>query len=94
MPCSVSVHMPLGHPTEERNVSVGQTGPFVRAGSHSPNWSMLACCFNPRVLIVAAVVIGGVALLDRSLLLAALPFALYLICPISMLLMVWSMNRK
>ena len=54
---------------------------------------MLKMCLNPKVL--AGLVVAGVAiyLIAPNLIAAALPILLLAACPLSMLLMMWSMQH-
>jgi UPF0716 family protein affecting phage T7 exclusion len=54
---------------------------------------MLKMCLNPKVL--AGIAVAGVAiyLVAPGLVAAALPFLLLAACPLSMLLMMWSMQH-
>ena len=54
---------------------------------------MLKCCLNRNVLIGVAVVAGGVLLVAPASLGAVLPLLVLAICPLSMVLMMWGMNR-
>ncbi len=64
------------------------------SGYAAPKSNMLACCFNPRVLIGIGLAIGGVAFFAPGLLRTVVPYLLYLICPLSMVLMMFMMNRS
>lgn len=58
---------------------------------HASISEMLKCCMNPRVLIGLGAVAVGIALIKPGLLATAGPLLLYLICPLSMGLMMWMM---
>lgn len=60
---------------------------------HASLWDALRCCLNPRVLIGLGAVALGIAFLKPTLLATAGPLLLYLICPLSMGLMMWMMMR-
>jgi hypothetical protein len=54
---------------------------------------MLKMCLNPKVLAGLAAVGVGTYLVAPDLVLAALPILLLAACPLSMLLMMWSMQH-
>ena len=54
---------------------------------------MLKMCLNPKVLAGLAAVGVGIYLVAPDLVLAALPILLLVACPLSMLLMMWSMQH-
>jgi UPF0716 family protein affecting phage T7 exclusion len=54
---------------------------------------MLKMCLNPKVLAGLAVMGGGVYLFAPGLLAEAVPILLLAVCPLSMLLMMWSMQH-
>jgi hypothetical protein len=54
---------------------------------------MLKMCLNPKVLAGLAVVGVGVYLFAPGLLAEAVPILLLAACPLSMLLMMWAMQR-
>ncbi len=54
---------------------------------------MLKCCFNPKVFLALGAVAVGIFLFAPSLTLPALPILVALLCPISMLAMVFVMGR-
>jgi hypothetical protein len=54
---------------------------------------MLKMCLNPKVLAGLAVVGVGIYLFAPGLLAAAIPILLLAACPLSMLLMMWAMQR-
>ena len=70
---------------------------FVKRVSPAPGhvslWESLRCCLNPRVLIGLGAVAVGIALIRPGLLVPVGPLLLYLICPLSMGLMMWMMMR-
>ncbi len=53
---------------------------------------MLKMCLNWKVLVGLAVVGAGMYFLMPDLALAALPFLVLAVCPLSMMLMMWSMR--
>ena len=55
--------------------------------------NVLKCCFNWRVIVGLAAVALGVALLVPRSLTAIGPLLFYAICPLSMLVMMWTMYR-
>jgi Protein of unknown function (DUF2933) len=54
---------------------------------------MLKACLNPKVLAGLALVGVAVYLIAPNLIAAALPILLLAACPLSMLLMMWSMQH-
>jgi hypothetical protein len=54
---------------------------------------MLKMCLNPKVLAGLAVVSLGIYLFAPGLLAEAVPILLLAACPLSMLLMMWTMQR-
>lgn len=63
------------------------------APGHISLWESLRCCLNPRVVIGLGAVAVGIALIRPGLLATVGPLLLYLICPLSMGLMMWMMMR-
>lgn len=53
----------------------------------------LKCCFNWRVIASLAVIAIGVAILQPSWLAKLGPLLIYGVCPLSMLAMMWTMDR-
>jgi hypothetical protein len=56
------------------------------------NWNILACCLNWKVIVGVVLTAGGLFLLAPNLAPAAIPVLLVAICPLSMLVMMWSMR--
>jgi hypothetical protein len=54
---------------------------------------MLKMCLNPKVLAVLAAVGVGIYLFAPGLLAEVVPILLLAVCPLSMLLMMWAMQR-
>lgn len=67
--------------------------PVASPSGHASLWDSLRCCLNPRVLIGLGVVALGIALIKPSLLVTVGPLLFYLICPLSMGLMMVMMMR-
>ncbi len=55
--------------------------------------NMLKMCLNPKVLAGLAAVGVGIYLVAPDLVVAALPILLLAACPLSMVLMMWSMQH-
>lgn len=56
-------------------------------------YGLIECCLNWRVIAAFAVVGAGAFVYAPKLGLAAVPVLVAMVCPVSMLVMIWSMRR-